>query len=463
MASQQTWLERLKRITGLDRAIAYTVLARGLQILGSTGTVLLIVHYLTPVEQGYYYTLLSLVSLQTIFELGFSFVILQLAAHETVHLAIHQDGRIEGDSVAHSRLASALQKTMRWYLLASVLMGSTLLPLGVVFFSRHSRMAGEVAWQGPWIIAVIATVGLFMLNPVFSFLEGCGQVRQVAGMRLGQGVVAIIVPWSMLIVHRGLYSPGAVNVAYFSVGLVFLWSRRRILLSLLRYPVKGHAIVWRTEVWPFQWQIAISFLCSYFTMQVFTPILFASRGPIEAGRMGMSMSIAGYLWAIVFAWMSTKATPFGNLIARKEFAALDHLFFRTLKQSLAMLATVVVFCMVGLFLLQHAFPRIATRMVSVQLFALLLLTAMSTFVVQSFAIYLRAHRAEPFLWQSLAVAGLTCCSAFVLIPRWGTTGAVITYFLCTGVISLASATTIFHTKREARNCASVEDLVGIQL
>src|SRR5581483_5569105 len=79
------WALRLKHVLGLDRAIAYTVMARGVQILGSTGTVLLILRFLTPVEQGYYYTLLSLVSLQAIFELGFSFVILQMAAHETAH------------------------------------------------------------------------------------------------------------------------------------------------------------------------------------------------------------------------------------------------------------------------------------------------------------------------------------------------------------------------------------------
>ena len=71
-----------KNVLGIDRAIMYTVFARCFNIVGSTGTVLLIVHFLTPVQQGYYYTLLSFVALQIVFELGFSFVILQLAAHE---------------------------------------------------------------------------------------------------------------------------------------------------------------------------------------------------------------------------------------------------------------------------------------------------------------------------------------------------------------------------------------------
>src|SRR6266436_7419673 len=133
------WLLGLKHLLGLDRAIAFTVLARAIQILGSTGTVLLILRFLSPVEQGYYYTLLSLVSLQVVFELGFSFVILQMAAHECAHLTIHADGRIEGDVVAHARLASILQKTFRWYLVAAVILCVSLLPAGVFFFSRHAH------------------------------------------------------------------------------------------------------------------------------------------------------------------------------------------------------------------------------------------------------------------------------------------------------------------------------------
>ncbi|MGB9419013.1 MAG: hypothetical protein WCB58_22070 [Acidobacteriaceae bacterium] len=450
------WLAGLRRRTGLDRAIAYTVMARVFQIVGSTGTVLLIVRFLTPVEQGYYYTLLSLVALQMVFELGFSFVILQLAAHETVHLTLHPDGRIEGDRVAHLRLASVLQKTVRWYLVAGAIMLATLAPAGSAFFAAHAAGA-TVHWHGPWIFAVIATVALFMLNPVISFVEGCGQVRQVAGMRFTQGVAAILIPWSVLVSRHGLWSPGAVNAGFFLVALAFLWSRRKLLLPLLRCSGTAKVIVWRSEIWPFQWRLGVSFLCSWFTAQIFTPVLFAYRGPVEAGRMGMSMSIAGYLWAMVLPWMSTKATPFGNLIARGEFQALDVLFFRTLKQSLAVVAASAGLCMAGIEVLQHAAPGLATRMLPPHLFALLLLAAVSVFVVQSLAVYLRAHKREPFLWQSLLVAGLTSGGALLLVPRWGLAGGAVIYFVCAGAIGLLSALAIFHSRRKVRYGAAVSE------
>ena len=126
----------LRRRLGVDGAVAFTFLARVTSIVGSTGTVLFIVRFLTPVEQGYYYTLLSLVSLQLVFELGFSFVIQQLAAHECVHLELRSDGSVSGDSQAHARLASALKLSMRWYSVAAAVMALILAPLGMIFFAR---------------------------------------------------------------------------------------------------------------------------------------------------------------------------------------------------------------------------------------------------------------------------------------------------------------------------------------
>jgi hypothetical protein len=130
---------RLKRLFGIDRTVAYTVLARVVEILGSTGIILLILRSLTPVQQGYCYTLLSLVSLQTVFEPGFSFVILQMAAHECAHLTLHPDRRAEGDPVADARLAPVPQKTLRWYLVAAVALYVSLLLMGMHLSSRHAH------------------------------------------------------------------------------------------------------------------------------------------------------------------------------------------------------------------------------------------------------------------------------------------------------------------------------------
>jgi len=435
---------RLKHLFGLDGAVAYTVMARLFQMVGSAGTVLLIFHFLSPVEQGYYYTILGLVALQTVFELGFSFVVLQMAAHECVHLVLHADGRIEGDPVAHARLASILRKTLRWYAVAAAVMWIVLLPGGMVFFSFRNQ-GTHVAWKGPWVVAVCACVAMFLLDPLFSFLEGCGQVREVAGARFWQAVAVIAASWTSLATHHGLYSPAMVMLGYAGVAAGFIGTRRRLLLGLLRYKAGEHSVSWRREIWSFQWQIAVSWLCAYFTMQIFTPLLFAFRGPIEAGQMGMSLSITGYLSTVALSWTSTKAAPFGQMVSGGRLLELRRYFSRTFRQSSAVLVGMSVACEAGVVGLHYVWPRLAERMVSPWIFALLIIATGGRFAAQTMAIYLRSFKREPFLLQSMVVAALTLVFSLAVVRAWGSTGLAFVYLLCTGVVGVALAVQTFQS------------------
>jgi hypothetical protein len=446
---------KIRRALGLDGAVAFTSLARAVSIAGSTVTVLLIVRFLSPIEQGYYYTLLSLVALQMVFELGFSFVIQQLAAHECIHLELHADGSVSGDRVAHARLASTLQLSVRWYTVASVAMGLILVPLGEFFFARHGAAgAALVAWRGPWLLAVGASMAGLWCQPFYSFLDGCRQVRAVAALRLRQALVGVTLSWLALLFHHGLYSPALVVLGQIAAGLFFLGTRSRLLIGLLGHQVLTDSIHWACEVWPFQWRIAVSWTCSYFTMQVFIPILFALCGPVEAGQMGMSLSITGYMTGLVLPWITTKATPFGRSIATRQFQALDRLFLRTLGQTLTAFAMIALAAACGAALLSVIAPKLAARMVSQELFALLVLAAGANCVVQSLGTFLRSFKREPFLVQSMAVAALTLLLAVLTAPRWGNTGVTLGYLAVSVGIGLPSALTIFLRARREYLTAS---------
>jgi O-antigen/teichoic acid export membrane protein len=438
---------RIPHAIGLDRAIAFTVLGRVVQGLGSVGSVLLIVHFLTAAEQGYYYALWSLVALQSVFELGFSFVILQVAAHERAHLEFHADGSITGNETSHVRLASLLQRAVKWYTSAAVVMGVVLMVGGMRFFSMHQQAQEPNIWIVPLRVTVLACAITFSIGPVLSFLEGCGQVSQVARMRFFQSTVSVAASWTAMLSHHGLFSPALVLLGQGLVASILLYSRRKLLIPLLRMSVAGQGISWKREVWPFQWKIAVSWLCDYFIFQLFTPVLFAFRGPVEAGRMGLSMNIVTQVGAMMLAWMTTKAAPFGSLIAKKERPELDRMFFRSLKQSLLLFTGAAAFVLMGALAAPYILPKISRRIEDWPIFLLLLLTALSSHVVQSEAIYLRAHKMEPFLVQSIVIATCTAASVVVLAKTSGALGVSVAYFLVLGVAGVISATTIFRTKR----------------
>jgi len=452
-----TWLhDKL----GFDRAIAFTVLARVWSSAAGIITVLLIGRLLTGVEQGFYYTFGSLLALQIVFELGFSIVILQLASHERAHLSIATDGTVSGDPIAHERLASVLQKSMRWYTTGAVFLGCALVPAGLYFFADHLHPGQSVAWRIPWCTVALATTLTFQIDPILSFLEGCGFVANIARLRLVQAMVGGILMWSVLWTGHGLFAPTMMIVGQVVVASVWLFRRRALLLGLLRYKTDVHRIVWNREVWPFQWRIAVSWICGYFIFQLFIPVLFAYRGAVEAGQMGMSLSIAGALSAVSVSWVNTKASPFGALIARKRYEELDQIFFKALRHSVAVYAAGAFLVWVGVMYLNFVDNRLAHRVLSPMLLAFLFLGMLLSVVVNALSVYLRAHKQEKYLLSSILSAILVGCSTYFLGKHYGAAGMVIGYLAIGIMFSLGYNTYIFikyrrEWHRDQGNCMNL--------
>ncbi|MDQ2832348.1 MAG: hypothetical protein M3Y50_01115 [Acidobacteriota bacterium] len=432
----------------MDRAIAFTVLARIWQSVAGLVTLALIAHFLSPAEQGFYYTFGSLVALQIVFELGFSFVIQQMASHERAVLTITADHQVSGDPVAHARLASVLQKSVRWYSAAAVLMGCGLIFAGLHFFAAHRvGEPGSVHWRAPWCCVALAATLTFQIDPLLAFLEGCGYVAHVARLRLTQAATGSVLAWLALISHHGLFAPAMLILGTASTGLFWLHSRRHLLLALLRHDPGEHRIRWMTEVWPFQWKIAVSWISGYFIFQLFNPVLFAYQGPVAAGQMGMSLNLATALQAVAISWVNTKSAPFGALIARKQYAQLDRVFFRSVLQSLGVSTTGAVVILLGVVWLNFARMSFAHRVLKPGALALLFLATIVNLAVFSQALYLRAHKQEKFLLNSLLTATLVVCSTLFFGRFYGATAMIAGYLAVVVTVSLGLGTLTFHKYR----------------
>jgi O-antigen/teichoic acid export membrane protein len=440
---------QLKHWVGMDRAILFTVCARFWSSGAGVITVLLIARFLTPTERGYYYTFSSLVALQVIFELGFSFVVLQLAAHERAQLTFLPDGRVEGDAVAHSRLASILQKAVRWYFVAGILMTAVLLPVGFMFFGAKQNLHTDVAWGVPWCLLVIASMLAFQIDPVFSFLEGCGYITDVARRRFVQAIVGSILAWIALFTHHGLYAPAMIILGQVAVGAAMILSSSlsTLLKGLYCHTSVRDRVDWRTEILPFQWRIAVSWLCGYFIYQIFSPILFRFQGPTAAGQMGMSVQISSAISGVALSWINTKASPFGSLIARKDYTALDKLFFRAAWQSWAIYWIGALMFLLVLIYGGPDFPKLAKCVLEPWSFALLLVSTSIGHASACQALYLRAHKREPFLWVTIVSSILIATSTLALAPKFGVNGVIVGTCIISVLYGLPAGTFVFISKR----------------
>jgi len=450
---------RIAHALGIDGAVAFSVMARGWASLAGIGTLALIARFLSPAEQGYYYAFYSIVMLQIVFELGFSVVILQTASHEAAHLAIAPDGSITGPEREHGRLASVLKKSVHWYTLGSILMGITIVPVGISFF-RHietKAYSGGVHFVLPWLLVVAASCLTFQIDPIFSFLEGCGYVREVSRTRLRQSMVSTLLGWSAFVMHRGLFAPGMFILGQAIAGGWFIFTKRGLLWPLLRHATQKYSIDWSLEIWPFQWRIAVSWIAGYITSQLFVPALANFRGAVEAGQMGMSLTICGVLTTMCVAWMNTKSAPFGRMISLKQYRKLDQIFFRTLIQStgLALLACLAVWLSID-WLAEHQIrvhgTVLAARMLPPVPLAMLLFGTLINIVVVAEATYLRAHKQEKFMVPSLISAVYVLPVVLVVArsqtPHGGAWGVCACYAAGSVIFGLGYGSYIFFKWRK---------------
>jgi hypothetical protein len=441
-------LTSARRIIGIDRAVAYTLFSRGLQLAAGFVNVLLIVRFLSPIQQGFQYTFVSVLSLQVFFELGLTYVVQQFTSHERAYLSWTPQGTLEGVSTAKARLSSLIRLAIKWYAVAAGLLSLVLVPAGFLFFGKSPDVASAGIWRVPWVWLVLTTAGNLLISPIFAVLEGCGLVVDVARYRFTQDIIAYPVYWLSLAGGAGLFANPLLQTVRLVIALGWLLARQRpFLADQWNYNMPGVAIRWWREVWPMQWKIAISWMSGFFIFQLFNPVLFVYFGAVVAGQMGMTLALTGAVSTMAMAWINTKVPTFGQLIALRNYHLLDRLFFYTLLQaSIAALGGGILLGVAIVALNKRHIP-FSRRLLEPLPFVLLIGVAIINVVIFSQAAYLRAHKKEPFLWLSMVLGILTALSTYFIGRAYGAVGMAAAYFGVTAFVGLGWGTWIFITKR----------------
>jgi hypothetical protein len=419
-----------KAITGVDGHVAYTLLLRSWGLFGGALSILLIPHFLTPVEQGYYFTFASILALQIFFELGIGQVVIQIVAHEAAYLRQNENGHYVGETEALSRIATLRSLLRRWYLWAALLFAIIVCAVGLAFF-----WSGELRWTNwapAWIALVLASALNFFFSGKLAMVEGFGLVRDVTRIRLLQSIMGYILLWAGLVAGAGLWVVACVPFAA-AVGS-YLWLRvsRAVQVSEIHTPhPPARPIEWKRDILPLQWRTAVSWISGYLTLQLFTPLIFQLGGAVEAGKQGLAMTVFSAISVIGISWVNAKAPNCAMLVARGESEELLRLFksvaWRSLAMTVALSAAVTLGAAVSLSLNLPIMSRIASLPVLVCLAWVTIVNC----VIFASAIFMRAHREEPMVAMSIVSSVSIClvawlCSPFGALPMMKGYAAVST-------------------------------------
>jgi len=418
-------LHRFLKSCEIDRGVMYALLARSWQTVAGLVTLLLIARFFTPELQGFYYTFLSIIALQTFVELGFYLVIVNVASHEWAHLQLDHKGCIVGQPEALSRLVSLGRLIFKWYAVASFIFIVIVGLAGYIFFSQSFQ--NSIRWQGPWITLVFLSGLSLCTLPYISLLEGCNQVVIVNQFRLVQALLAYSSLWLIITLNGGLWGLVALTGVNFLSCLYLLLYRYRYFFEPFLKPPAGRCIVWRSDIWPMQSRIAISGLVNYFAFSLFNPVMFRYHGPVVAGQMGMCWQIVSAVQGTVSAWISAKVPLFGRIIAQRDYAKLDRLWRRSLVPSFVMVSGGVML----LWLLIYSFNNwqipLARRLLPPLPTGLFFLAVILMQISQWQTGYLRAHKQEPIMIMSIVCSLAIGFLVWLLGSRFGPVGAAAAY------------------------------------
>jgi O-antigen/teichoic acid export membrane protein len=433
--------ERINKWLQMDQAIAYAILSKVWSLFAGPITLLFISFYLSPQVQGFYYTFLSLLALQSFVELGFYIVVTQFASHEWSNLFIGKDGKISGDEKCLSRLISLGRLIFKWYAWVSTIFIVAVGISGYMFLS--SQPAPDISWKAPWLTLVVVAGLQLWAMPFLSLLEGCNQVATVYRFRLIQVMACSLSIWGVMFLGGGLWMASVSSTVALFCSLYLLLIRYQIFFNPFFKKKISSVIDWKTEIWPMQWRLGVAGLLNYFICSIYTPVLFHYHGPVIAGKMGMTWSLIMTLMTLAMAWISTKVPQFGVLIAQKKYVELDRLFFSTSIVSLSVMGVGVItlwFIIYGLNNIQHT---LAERLLSPLPASLFLAGIFLGQISQCQTAYLRAHKKEPFFVLNIVYSVCNGLVVWLLAKEYSSLGAAMGYLGVQALLFLPVGTFIW--------------------
>lgn len=418
---------------GIDKAIAYSSGARIFQALAGVVSIFFIAAFLTGDEQGYYYTFASILAIQIFFELGFTDIMTQYVAHEAAHLKLNGDLRYEGEERYRSRLTYLIHFCLKWYLVIAIAFFIVVNIVGFVFFSSYGTEGAEINWKMPWLLLSFSTSIKLLQSPFTAIFSGLGKVKEMMQISFYQQLVIPVSQWVLFACGLKLYVVGIGSMLGALIWFVFILRSelKDLFLNLFREKVT-EKISYFKEIFPYQWRIAVSWISGYFIFQLFNPVLFATEGPVVAGQMGMTLNVMNAIQALVLSWQNTKVPAYSAWIEMKQYKQLDKVFNQTTRQVMLICSSLLAIMFAGVWFLRVTHmgfrdSELGSRFLDYVPMAILFIPYLVNQMVNSWAIYLRCHKQEPYLITSIAGGVLQCLSVFTVGKIFGLYGIVIGY------------------------------------
>lgn len=418
-----------------NRALSYSFLATAITSIGGPLVLFLVASYLSPIEQGYFYTFASLAGLTVFVELGVAQAVSVNISHLASRLHFQKQGTLSAPPAVLEKLSAHLRFYLLWYLGAAIVSFIVLSAVGMhVLESQHP----SITWIHPWLLVCIgASLGLPLL-PFQLILFGLGAVQHVLLWRLFTVLTRFALLAACLVSSLGLFAQGISLIGVAMTGAILPLFYLPLWKQLMDIKVTSLAKVARSSL-SFQWKIAISWISGYTAMYLLTPLLFSLVNPTSAGRFGATYTLVNAAATIGLAWINVNVPRLGGMVSTRDIQG-----YRQLSKKLILISGLCgVGCLsllIGLYLVAEKMKIGALhRFLSLEELILLSTSCWCYMEFNVLASLLRCFRNEPLFLEAFWGAILLVIIACVLIPVWDVRGAIAGHLVASFVILVAAS------------------------
>lgn len=428
---------------GSDRGALFSFSNRAWSIVSTLGFIAIVVLWLSPELQGFYFTFISLLILLQVADMGFGIVIVQFASHEWTELRLGADNRVTGTPRAMARLGSLIRIGFRWYAAAAVVFFLVLGFGGDLFFSV-SPDAASVDWRAPWWLLCICATLYLLLVPVQCLLEGCSQVESSQRNQLIANVLGTMGGWGVLLSGGELYAVVALLAIRTVVGHALNTKAAIPILRLCRSRDRDHIIRWKQEFWPQQWRIWVSWLCGFFVFQSFAPIAFQVDGAVAAGQIGVMVQAFHAVNQLASARLSADQPRMGGFAARRDFIGLRQLVRQATRISLLTAVSLATAAMIFFYLVNAIAPELGARFGKMFGFAIFVGTAIPMQISNVQTTAVRFQKMEPFVPLNVVCAGFMLTGSIFAAAAFGADYMAIVFFVVSVTVLMPGVSFIYR-------------------
>jgi hypothetical protein len=428
------------------RDLFFTLLNYLWRLISGPATILLVPLFLSSEQQGYWYLFGGLSALSIFADLGFSNIILQFSAHEFAYLHFLDNGLLAGEERNLKKLGCFFRFVIRWISFICALVFPIIYVIGIGFFVRDGVLA---AYLLPWSLYAVGTLINFFNNSLLSFIEGLNKIEIIQKIRFIVLFINTIVIVSGLVFGVNIYALALGMLLSALSFFIFMFGFFKNIATQLITISKGFVYSWKKEILPLFIKYALSFSSGYFIFQIYTPLMHYFHGPVYSGRVGITITLVMAVFNMSNIWIYTITPKINMFISKRLWHNLDDLFKKRLMLSLMtyLLISMLLYLFLVLFGKHWLIPKITIRFLPGASVIILMVCYFLQLLINSWALYLRGHKKEPYVVPSFVsavwIAATTYLAGRFLSPAWFFLG-----FLTSYIWYMPSCYIIYRTLKE---------------